>query len=84
MIENINKAPLQKNKNMTYYHLITEDYLQNSILNSEQLSQELINQKASEALEEFGSLRLSGVDVNTAQEIVTAHLIENLNSIIAP
>lgn len=42
MIENINKAPLQKNKNMTYYHLIIEDYLQNSILNSEQLTQELI------------------------------------------
>jgi hypothetical protein len=84
MIENINKAPLQKNKNMTHYHLIIENYLQNSVLNSETLSQELINQKAIQALEELESIRLSGVDVNTAQEIVIAHLIENLNPIIAP
>lgn len=83
MIENINKAPLQKNKTMTYYHLIIEDYLQNSVLNSETLSQELINQKAIQALEEFENIRLSGVDVNTTQEIVIAHLIENLNPIIA-
>lgn len=76
------KPPLQKN-NMTYYHLIIEDYLQNKTLKPEAINQELINQKANQALEEFESLRLEGIDVNTAQEIVTVHLFENLNPIIA-
>ena len=68
---------------MTYYHLIIEDYLQNANLKPEAINQELINQKANQSLEEFESLRLAGIDVNTAQEIVTTHLFEKLNPIIA-
>ncbi len=68
---------------MTYYHLIIEDYLQKTVSTSEIISQELINQKANQALEEFENLRLTGVDVNTAQEIIMTHLLENLTPIIA-
>jgi hypothetical protein len=69
---------------MNYYLLVIKKHFQNSphSLSNDELS-EVIHLKANHALEEFENLRLSGLDVNTAQEIVMTHLLENLNPIIA-
>lgn len=63
---------------MTYFHLVIQNYFKNTDNLMMIDNEDFINKKAESALSEFEQLRLSGADVNTAQEITTSNLLENL------
>lgn len=63
---------------MTYFHLVIQNYFKNTDNLMMIDNEDFINKKAESALREFEQLRLSGADVNTAHEITTSNLLENL------